>query len=281
MMNFRTAATVMLLSLAVTLPKYSLAAKDTERPDVLPEYEPVDWPEYSGKKITVAVLDFEDGIRDERLFTEVHSANGEFNGVNRPYVYGVNIATWPLGEGLADMLVTALMATNRFTVVDREISLQAFDLFSAATAKKLLAGGTGASRVAGVDYFVTGSITAINDGEASASGSIKIAGIKLKGGVQVGSITLQLRLIDANTGRVASSQEVEGTVAQTQASVGIEGFSASVGSPFGQAKLKTADKAADSIITTLFTDVPSVFYVPPPEPEPEPEPEPDFVSEDG
>lgn len=272
-------ALVTILMTITVLQSIPLFAQDVKRPEVLPEYKPVDWPEYSGSKVTVAVLDFEDGISDERLFTQVYNANGEFNGVNRPYVYGVNIATWPLGEGLADMLVTTLMATNRFTVLDREISLQAFDLFSAATAKKLMAGGNPAPRVAGVKYFVTGSITAVNDGEASASGSIKIAGIKLKGGVQVGSITLQLRLIDATNGRIVSSQEIEGTVAQTKASVGIEGFSASVGNPFGQAKLKTVDKAADSIITTLFTDVPSVFYVPPPEPELEPEP--DFVSEDG
>lgn len=272
MENSRKFTTAILISVAIAFSSPLFAAKDTKRPDILPEYKPVVWPIYSGSKIQVAVLPFEDGVRNEHLFTSVYSATGIYDGLHQPWVSGGGIATWPLGDGLADMLVSTLMITNRFSVLDRKISQQAFDLFSHASAEKLLAGGGNLPRVAGLKYFIAGTVTAVNDGEASAEGSLKIAGIKLKAGVQVASVVVQLRLIDATNGQTLYSKEIEGTVMDTQASVGIDGLSASLGTPFGRAKQKTVDLATDSIITKLFSGVPSVFIVPE-EAEPDEEPE--------
>ena len=80
-----------------------------------PIYKPVEWKSYTGEKIGVAILSFEDGI----------SVQAEANRFNADSGIQENFG---LGDGLANMLVSTLHSTNRFKIVDKRISRRLFEL---------------------------------------------------------------------------------------------------------------------------------------------------------
>ena len=76
---------------------------------VMPPYESVVWPEYSGKQMGVAVLTFEDGLSDTPEATWIDADSG-------------TQVHFGLGDGLSNMLVSTLMSTDRFTITDKKIA---------------------------------------------------------------------------------------------------------------------------------------------------------------
>lgn len=217
--------------------------------DIIPAYLPVEWPAYSGPKIGIGVLTFEDGLSDTPETTWLDADSG-------------TQVHFGLGDGLSNMLVSTLMSTNRFTLIDKKIARKIFELYSTDTAKKLYVSGTGLPKVPGIKYFILGSLTAFNDGERGAEGGIGFGGLKLSGGKKVASLMIHMRIIDATNGQVVYSRPVSGIAEVTKAGVSIAGFgemSAFMASPLGQAVQKMLDKATDEIITTSFPGTPSVF----------------------
>ncbi len=123
-----------------------------------------------------------------------------------------------IGDGLADMLATALFRTGRFIVVERGEGLEAL--------KKELALGQSAyvrqgaapqiGQMEGADILVVGAITAFEPeaGGLKGGGVVVPFKVPLIGGVKVGKkeayIAADIRLIDVRTGRVINATTVEG-----------------------------------------------------------------------
>ena len=116
----------------------------------------------------------------------------------------------PLAQGAADLMVNALLSTNRFRVFERAkldaiLQEQNFQHFSGlvdqATAVKL-------GKMIGVDAIVTGSITNISFKKAEG---LKIGPLKL--GKSSARVTMTIRIIDVTTGEILFS-----TVQEEQAS---------------------------------------------------------------
>jgi len=240
-------------SLIVGVSQVAFAKKKSD--EIVEVYEPVVWPDYAGSKVGVAVLTFEDGLSD------VAEANWIDADTGTQVHFG-------LGDGLSNILVSTLMATNRFTVIDKKIARKIFDLYSTDTAKKIYATGNGLPKVPGIKYFILASLTAFNDGERGAEGGIGFGGLKLSGGKSVASLMIHMRMIDATNGQVVYSKPVAGVAEVAKGGISIAGFgelSAFMASPLGQAVQKMIDKAADDIITTSFPGVPSAIVVREPE----------------
>jgi curli biogenesis system outer membrane secretion channel CsgG len=231
-------------------PESALAQKDKIKDKVIePPYTAIAWPTYSGTKIGVGVLTFEDGL----------SAQAEANWLDADSGVQVHFG---LGDGLSNMLVSTLMSTNRFTVVDKKIARKVFNLYSTETASKLFSGGTALPKIPGIRYFIVGSLTAFDDGASGVEGGIGIGGIKLSGGKSTASLMIHMRIIDATNGQVVYSAPVEGSASVTKGGVSIDGvgdLSGFKAAPIGQAIQKMLDKATDEIIMQSFPGTPSIF----------------------
>ena len=227
-----------MVSFIVIAPNMAEAKKDKV---VEPPYEAVKWPDYNGPKIGIGILSFEDGL----------SPHAGANWLNADSGIQVHFG---LGDGLSNMLVSTLMSTGRFTIIDKKIARKVFDLYSSDTAKKLYVSGTGLPKVPGIRYFILGSLTAFDDGNSGAEGGIGFGGIKVSGGKSVASLMIHMRIIDATNGQLVYSAPIEGTASVSKAGISIGGSSLSAfkAAPIGQAIQKMLDKATDDIIVTSF-----------------------------
>ncbi len=123
------------------------------------------------------------------------------------------------GEGMADMLITALMKTGKFRVFERaaldellaEKNLSMSDLASpdAAIEQKLEIG----------DLLVKGVITEFGYKEGSTGGALHKLGSRVKMGSYTGRVAVDLRIIDIGTGEVLWADTV--TKTETSKSLGI------------------------------------------------------------
>jgi curli biogenesis system outer membrane secretion channel CsgG len=126
--------------------------------------------------------------------------------------------TGAIGDGMADMLSTALFHSNRFIVLERQqVSdvLREQDLGAAGRIKK----GTEAAigEIEGAELLVTGAVTEF-EGAASGGGG-GIGGIGgtagriiggIAGGIKKAHMAIDLRVIDTKTSRVVAATSVEG-----------------------------------------------------------------------
>jgi len=150
-------------------------------------------PPYSGPKARIAVADF-----------DVKAAK----------------ATGEIGSGLREMLVTALINSNRFSVVERQVlsALMQEQELSASGAAQTGAGGPQRGKIKTADLIITAAVTEF---EPQASGGK--AGIGGGGGVGSGVLggllgaalnkahmALDIRIVDTSTSEVLAATRVQG-----------------------------------------------------------------------
>jgi curli biogenesis system outer membrane secretion channel CsgG len=132
-----------------------------------------------------------------------------------------------IGEGMSDMLTTALFHTNRFIVLERgalgEV-LREQDLAASGRVK----GGTEAptGEIEGAELLVVGAITEFEPKAGGVGGGLLTGGFGAGVGVSMAHIAIDIRIIDAKTSRILSAQSVEG---RAQDIGGLAGFA--VGGP--------------------------------------------------
>jgi curli biogenesis system outer membrane secretion channel CsgG len=126
--------------------------------------------------------------------------------------------TGAIGDGMADMLATALFHTNRYIVLERQQVadvLREQDLGAAGRIKK----GTEAAigEIEGAELLITGAVTEF-EGAASGGGG-GIGGIGgtagrilggIAGGLKKAHMAIDMRVIDTKTSRVVAATSVEG-----------------------------------------------------------------------
>jgi len=150
-------------------------------------------PPYTGPKARIAVADFD---------VKAAKASGE------------------IGYGLREMLVTALVNSNRFSVVERQALsavMQEQELSSSGAADQT-AGGPQRGKIRTADLIITAAVTEF---EPQASGGR--AGIGGGGGIGRGVLggllgaalnrahmALDIRIVDASTSEVLSATRVQG-----------------------------------------------------------------------
>jgi curli biogenesis system outer membrane secretion channel CsgG/azurin len=126
--------------------------------------------------------------------------------------------TGAIGDGMADMLSTALFHSNRYIVLERQqVSdvLREQDLGAAGRIKK----GTEApiGEIEGAELLITGAVTEF-EGAASGGGG-GIGGIGgtagrvlggIAGGIKKAHMAIDVRVIDTRTSRIVAATSVEG-----------------------------------------------------------------------
>jgi curli biogenesis system outer membrane secretion channel CsgG len=149
-------------------------------------------PPYSGPKARVAIADF-----------EVKAAK----------------ATGEIGSGLREMLVTALVNSHRFSVLERQVLnavMQEQELSVSGAAQA----GSGPQRgkIKTADLIITAAVTEFEPEASGGSAGIGggggigsgILGGLLGAGINKSHMALDIRIIDASTSEILSSTRVQG-----------------------------------------------------------------------
>lgn len=152
---------------------------------------------YDGPKARLAVGDFED---------KTARGGGQVGWMS---LYGVSWAQ--IGEGMQDMLTTALFQTNRFMVLEREKLdevLKEQDLAAAGRIKKGTEAPTG--EIYGAELIITAAVTEFEGGAQGVGGGTRVLGVRVGGGVKKAHMAIDIRIIDTKTSQIVAATSVEG-----------------------------------------------------------------------
>ncbi|MBU1998718.1 MAG: CsgG/HfaB family protein [Candidatus Omnitrophota bacterium] len=160
-------------------------------------------PNYSGPKARIAIADF-----------DVKAAKADNQ----------------IGSGLREMLVTALVNSNRFSVVERQVLnavMQEQQLAASGAAQP----GSGPQRgnIKTADLMVSAAVTEFepqaSGGAAGIGGGSKIGkgllGIGLGGSLNKAHMALDIRIIDTSSSEILASTRVQGQASDIAGGIGI------------------------------------------------------------
>ena len=152
---------------------------------------------YDGPKARIAVSEFQD---------KTAKGGGQTGWLS---MFGVNFKE--IGDGMGDMLTTALFNTNRFIVLEREkleAVLKEQDLGATGRVKK----GTEApiGEIYGAELLVTAAVTEFEGSAKGVGGGTRVLGVTVAGGMKKAHIAIDLRIIDTKTSQIVGATTVVG-----------------------------------------------------------------------
>lgn len=166
-----------------------------------------------------------------------------------------------LGTGMSDQLITSLMNTGRYIVLEREniqgvLREQDFGASGRTTAE----GGAKIGQISRAQILIQGSITEFGSTE-SGGGGIAIQGFQFGGRRSTAVVGIDLRIYDTTTGHILSSKACRGVAEASGADIGYFGgdFAFSTG---GEARtpmdfaVRAAIQQAVDFITIELNNVP-------------------------
>lgn len=152
---------------------------------------------YSGPRVRVSVAE----IRDK-------TAGG---GISTHMMQKYNIPWKAIGEGMREMLVTALFKTKRFAILDRALLEEVLKEQDLAASGRVQEGtGAPAGGIIGADLIITGAVTEFVTDSLAVKGGGEVAGTQIDGSMNKGYVGLDIRIIDAKTSEVVVATYVMG-----------------------------------------------------------------------
>lgn len=162
---------------------------------------------YDGPRARVAVAEFEDKTMDSGVYRAEY------------------------GRGMSDMLATALFQSGRYTVLERE-KLQAVLAEQDFQASGRVRGGARVAQrqMEGADLLVVGAVTGfdpdVSGGRGETDASSLPGGLggflsRAAGSVKRAQVAIDLRVLDARTGRIVFAVPVRGTATAFSGETGL------------------------------------------------------------
>ncbi|MCX5885961.1 MAG: SH3 domain-containing protein [Proteobacteria bacterium] len=175
--------------------------------------------------------------------------------------------TGQIGDGMADMLTTALFNTNRYIVLERQqLSdvLAEQDLAAAGRVKKETAAPIG--QVEGAELLITGAVTGYEPGASGLGGGIGGFGGGGGGGILAGFkksyLAIDVRVIDTKTSRILAATTVEGSATDIGGAIG--GFGGPIAAGLGGWSKTPLEKALrvciQESVNFIATKTPAQYY---------------------
>jgi len=166
-------------------------------------------PPYNGPKARIAVSDFD---------VKAAKAGGE------------------IGTGLREMLISALMNSNRFRVVERQVLNALMQEQELAASGAAQAGGVQRGQIKTADLMVTAAVTEFEPnatgGGAGLGGGGKVGhgilGAVLGGSMNKAHMALDIRILDTSTSEILAATRVQGQATDMQGGI-MAGFLGSWG----------------------------------------------------
>jgi len=163
-----------------------------------------------------------------------------------------------IGSGLADMLVTDLVKSKKFMVIEREelsrvLEEQGLGMSGAVTPQSAAQVG----KLLGVELIVTGSVSEFGEKKSGLGGSVGKLGIGGKFTKRKARAVVDVRMVNTTTGEIILAEKAEGE----DGSTGLDNISVSdidFGNPtywdntiLGKASRKAIDKCVKSITKAM------------------------------
>lgn len=128
-----------------------------------------------------------------------------------------------LGTGMSDQLITALMNTGRYTVLEREnITGVLREQDFAASGRTTAEGGAKIGQISRAQILIQGSITEFGQ-QGGGGGGINIKGFTFGGSEESAVVGIDLRIYDTTTGQILSSKACRGVAKASGSSIGYSG----------------------------------------------------------
>ena len=177
--------------------------------------------------------------------------------------------TGEIGDGMAEMMATALFNTNRFIVLERQqISdvLAEQDLGAAGRVNQETAAPIG--QIEGAELLITGAVTGYEPGASGYFGGIGGGKKDIAGGVLAalkGSyIAIDVRVIDTKTSRILSAVTVEGTASDLEGLIGMAIGKVGLGTGLGGWAKTPMEKALrlciQEAVNFIVSKTPAEYY---------------------
>src|SRR6056297_1972898 len=167
---------------------------------------------YNGPKARIAVARFENKTADSQ-----------------------NWYSPSIGDGMADMLTTALVNSGRYIVLEREsldTVLTEQDLGASGRIRSDTAAAIG--EIEGAELLIVAAVTEFDGNSGGTSGSLGGSRIgrafgAIAGGSRSAHMAIDLRVVDARTSRILAATSVEGEAQDFDIGGALSGYTGSVG----------------------------------------------------
>jgi curli biogenesis system outer membrane secretion channel CsgG len=165
---------------------------------------------------------------------------------------------WSLGTGMSNQLITALIATGRFTVLEREdihgiLAEQDFG----QSGRTVQQGGAQIGKIQKAQILVKGAVTEFATNTSDQTGGLNIKGFNIGGASSEAKVTVDIRIYDTTTSQVLDSQNCTGiakaggmAISYTDQDWGIGGSNFEK-TPLGQATRQAIDQAVRFIVARM------------------------------
>ncbi|MDD5504858.1 MAG: CsgG/HfaB family protein [Candidatus Omnitrophica bacterium] len=132
-------------------------------------------------------------------------------------------AKWDIGSGMGEMLIDALVNTDKFNVVER-LNLSDITTEQDLVTKGRVSKKTGAktAELKGAEYIVRGTITEFSYKESGGGLGLNIKGFNLGGTSSEAHIAGTIRIFDSTTGEICGSKRFERKVPATGLTIGYQ-----------------------------------------------------------
>ena len=174
--------------------------------------------------------------------------------------------TGQIGDGMADMLTTALFNTNRYIVLERQTLQDVMseqDLGASGRIKKETAAPIG--KIEGAELLVTGAVTEYEPGSSGVGGGLGGAGRVIGGilgGIKKSHIAIDLRVVDTRTSRIVAATTVEGSATDISGLGGLAGgnIGGGLGAWHNQPIEKALRIALGAAVDFVASKTPAKYY---------------------
>lgn len=159
----------------------------------------------------------------------------------------------PVGEGMADMLITALVKSGRYTVLERTqlnqvLKEQQLGQSGAVTPESAAKVG----QLLGVEVVVMGAVTEFGHSEKNVGGAIKKVGLGLGVKNIKASVAVDVRLVNSSTGEIMTAESVREEESSKGLSVDTQKFDFDNKNQFDESIVgKATRKAIDQVVVLL------------------------------
>ncbi len=175
-----------------------------------------------------------------------------FNDMSRSGYFWFNQQT--IGEGLSDMIVTELVQSDQYTVLERDRLndlLREQDLGAAGVVTPETAAAMG--KVLGVELAVFGSITEFGHKGSGTGVSIPATGIRV--GKQTAVTAIDLRIVETGTGEILKAESVRREKTALSGGVRIKNFRFDNKDQFDGTLVGKVTREAVEDVVALLNDV--------------------------
>ncbi len=185
---------------------------------------------------------------------------------------------WALGQGMSDMLATALFKTGKFRVVERERLEKIMEEKQLARSGEVKSKDLAAlGKLIGADYIITGNVTefGMSQGGFGGEGGSLGGGRGPRGGglggfgglgikTQTARVVVDVRVVDAKTGELVAADEGEGKESTGSVTAGGGNMRDFGGISFGSEGFDSSlpGKATRKAINDLVDKISGAIYLP-------------------